>query len=939
MFMRSWLECIRRRVANHVRDRTHGRRPSPVRIASIVERLDSRKLLSVTPVGPETQVNTFTTNGQTKAAVASDSAGDYVVVWQSFGENASSYGIYGQLYAASGARRGGEFQIDTATNGANSFPAVAMDSAGDFVVTWQGNTDGSSGHYEVYARRYNSSGVPQSGQFEVNTFNNGGQTRPAVALDQTGDFVVTWLSFSQYNSQPPNEFAMYFQRYNASGVAQGGETLAGYAENVGGVFTATPSIGSDATGNFVIDLGSQAQRYSASGASLGSVDLSSVSDGYLAMDLSGDFVVTSDSGTQMFNAAGVPQGSLLPLGGESAKAAMDNAGDFALTWQAADASGLGIYGQFVSSTGVAGNIVRVNTYTVGNQEQPAVGMDATGDFVVAWQSGNPASASFSQDGSGYGIFSQRYTTHPGPILANIESTALNTLAAVPTPVTQTIQFSSNVTTIADATVMISSNYQNGQDVLGFVNTPKISGSWNPTNGTLTLSGTDSVADYTAALRSVTYHDTSATPNTSLVRTISFQASDGTNEGNTESRNVNVLASAPTPTLSGISSSINYVQGASPIALAPNLVITDPNNLTQLSAMVSFTNWQGEDRLSFSNIYAFQHTFVQDLTAHTASLTIMGVATQGQYQTLLRSVVYWDVSSNPVTAARVAWFTVNDGATNSTPATQSITVTALHLPPLLSGIESSALSYNALGAATAITSTLLVSTAVVNDLTSATVQIQNYQNGQDVLMFQNTAKITGTFNGFTGVLTLTGVDTVSDYRTALRSVMFFNSDPYPVVGDRTINFQVNDGTASNNLSNVATRTIDVLPPMLSGVPSTPLSYSTAAAPLPIVPSIVVEPANSSILTQAVIQITGNYTMSQDRLSLVTSAGVTSNFDSTTGTLTLTGSATYAAYQSILRTLTYQNTSASPNKATRTVSITAKDAAGEASNPIVVNIGIV
>jgi hypothetical protein len=44
----------------------------------------------------------------------------------------------------------------------------------------------------------------------------------------------------------------------------------------------------------------------------------------------------------------------------------------------------------------------VNTYTTGSQDDPSVAMTRSGDFVVAWD-GAPG-----QDGSGYGVFAQRY---------------------------------------------------------------------------------------------------------------------------------------------------------------------------------------------------------------------------------------------------------------------------------------------------------------------------------------------------------------------------------------------------------------------------------------------------------------------------------------------------------------------------------------------------
>jgi uncharacterized repeat protein (TIGR01451 family) len=80
------------------------------------------------------------------------------------------------------------------------------------------------------------------------------------------------------------------------------------------------------------------------------------------------------------------------------------------------------------------------------------------------------------------------------------------------------------TTITGATVQITGNYQNGQDSLMFVNTPAITGSFTSLNGRLTLTGTDTVANYQAALRTVRYQNTSGTPVTGN-RIITWVATD------------------------------------------------------------------------------------------------------------------------------------------------------------------------------------------------------------------------------------------------------------------------------------------------------------------------------------------------------------------------------------------------------------------------------
>jgi hypothetical protein len=74
---------------------------------------------------------------------------------------------------------------------------------------------------------------------------------------------------------------------------------------------------------------------------------------------------------------------------------------------------------------------------------------------------------------------------------------------------------------------ISGGYQNGEDVLSFANVGmgNIAGVWNAAAGTMTLTsagGTATTAQWQAALRAVTYHDTSDTPN-SGTRTVTFNA--------------------------------------------------------------------------------------------------------------------------------------------------------------------------------------------------------------------------------------------------------------------------------------------------------------------------------------------------------------------------------------------------------------------------------
>jgi gliding motility-associated-like protein len=88
----------------------------------------------------------------------------------------------------------------------------------------------------------------------------------------------------------------------------------------------------------------------------------------------------------------------------------------------------------------------------------------------------------------------------------------------------------NVTDVDDvniesATVSISANFISTQDILLFTNTPKISGSYSSSTGVLTLTGTATKAEYSAALASVQYRNSSNQPNLTQ-RTVSFVVNDG-----------------------------------------------------------------------------------------------------------------------------------------------------------------------------------------------------------------------------------------------------------------------------------------------------------------------------------------------------------------------------------------------------------------------------
>src|SRR5262249_21085429 len=76
-----------------------------------------------------------------------------------------------------------------------------------------------------------------------------------------------------------------------------------------------------------------------------------------------------------------------------------------------------------------------------------------------------------------------------------------------------------------------------------------------------------------------------------------------------------------------------------------------------------------------------------------------------------------------------------------------------------------------------------------------------------------------------------------------------------------------------------------------------------------------------LDGATVALTGNFAPTEDRLAFVNQGGITGTYFAATGVLTLTGSASLAAYQAALQSVTYENTSDNPSTATRTATLTA------------------
>jgi hypothetical protein len=325
-------------------------------------------------LGPEFRINTYTPFFQTGPAVASDSSGNFVVVWESYSQDGSYGGVFGQRYASTGAPLGSEFRVNTNTTDFQVLPAVVSDSSGNFVVIWMSaSQDGSN--FGVFGQRYASTGVALGPEFRVNTYTTSVQNDPAAASDSSGNFVIVWQSYFQDGSH----HGIFGQRFANTGAALGPEFRVNtYTMN----YQNFPAVASDSSGNFVVVWNSSTQDGSASGVF-----------------------------AQRFASTGAPLGPEFRVNTYTTSfqieptVASDPAGNFVVIWHGygmQEGSSGGVFAQRFASTGAPlGPEFRVNTYTTESQRLPAVAQDASGNFVVVW-------GSLTQDGSDYGVFGQRY---------------------------------------------------------------------------------------------------------------------------------------------------------------------------------------------------------------------------------------------------------------------------------------------------------------------------------------------------------------------------------------------------------------------------------------------------------------------------------------------------------------------------------------------------
>ncbi len=230
------------------------------------------------------------------------------------------------------------------------------------------------------------------GEVQVNVFTTSDQEDAAVAAAGDGSFVVVWESYFQDGDLA----GVWARRLAADGSPDGGEfqvstATLGWQEDAavaahgdGGFVVAWESEGQDGSGDSV-----HAQRFDASNSPLG---------------------------------AEIQVNTFTGLDQDSPAVAAGPDGGFVVVWESdvQDGSGDSVHAQrFDAGGSPLGDEMMLNVFFTADQDDPVVGFDAAGNFVVAWES-------YSQDGSFDSVQVRRFDAGGAPLTGEIQANTFTT---------------------------------------------------------------------------------------------------------------------------------------------------------------------------------------------------------------------------------------------------------------------------------------------------------------------------------------------------------------------------------------------------------------------------------------------------------------------------------------------------------------------------------
>lgn len=145
--------------------------------------------------------------------VITDSNNNFIVAWQDTRPFNFYYDLYARRFDSSGAALGNEFIVDQAPEVTLALGGIARDGNNNIVFTWY---DRRNGNQDIFARFYDASGAPLGNDFRVDQDTGTASVGlPAIAVDQANIFTIVWSDGRAGNND------IYARRYDATGAPLG----------------------------------------------------------------------------------------------------------------------------------------------------------------------------------------------------------------------------------------------------------------------------------------------------------------------------------------------------------------------------------------------------------------------------------------------------------------------------------------------------------------------------------------------------------------------------------------------------------------------------------------------------------------------------------------------------------------------------------------------
>ena len=351
---------------------------------------------------------------------------------------------------------------------------------------------------------------------------------------------------------------------------------------------------------------------------------------------------------------------------------------------------------FAADGTALGDEIVVNTTGTGENRNPQATEIAPGRLVITWSQDDPVGGDFD--------VVQRQVDLNGFTLSYTENDA----ASIVHSEISLIDFDD--TDLEGATIQITSGYVDGEDVLAFTDQNGITGTWTSATGTLTLTGTSSVANYEAALRSITYANAADDPSTAD-RTVSWSVTDGDDSSFTRTSTIEVTDVNDAPTATVTNGVVAFTENGGQVSLFSGAsvdTIESGQSITQI--VINITSLQnGSNEQLIIDGQAIELTDLNSETTATngydVDVTVNGsnegtvtIAKTGNFseaeaESLLNGLAYNNTSDAVADGIRLVTFTsitddggtANGGDDTSNPALATlVNVNAVNDAPQLVG---------------------------------------------------------------------------------------------------------------------------------------------------------------------------------------------------------------------------------------------------------------